>query len=66
MKVREAIRLLEGDGWVLVRTRGSHHHYRHPIKPGIVTVPGKPNHDLHPRTWGSILRQSGLSEENKL
>ena len=54
-KVREAIRLIEQDGWQLVRTRGSHRQYRHPIKPGTVTVPGKPGDDLPPGTWESIL-----------
>lgn len=63
MKVRDVIRILEQDGWVLVRTRGSHHHFRHPVKPGTVTVPGNPNHDLPPKTLGSILKQSGMSKE---
>jgi predicted RNA binding protein YcfA (HicA-like mRNA interferase family) len=40
MKVREAIRLIEDDGWFLARTRGSHRHFKHPAKPGIVTWPG--------------------------
>jgi predicted RNA binding protein YcfA (HicA-like mRNA interferase family) len=64
VKVREVVRLLENDGWVLVRTRGSHHHYRHPAKPGTVTVPGTMNHELHPKTLGSILKQSGLARED--
>ena len=41
-KVREAIQLIEQDGWRLVRTRGSHRQYNHPVKPGRVTIPGKP------------------------
>ncbi|MGQ0776542.1 MAG: type II toxin-antitoxin system HicA family toxin [Pseudonocardiales bacterium] len=32
------IKLLEADGWYLVRVRGSHRHYRHPTKPGTATV----------------------------
>ena len=60
MKVREILRLLIEDGWVHVRTTGSHRHFRHPTKPGTVTVPGNPNHDLHPKTLGSIIKQSGL------
>ena len=67
-KVREAIGLIERDGWQLVRTRGSHRQYRHPIKPGAVTVPGKPGDDL-PRSWDSIMKQSfiieGVSESMK-
>jgi predicted RNA binding protein YcfA (HicA-like mRNA interferase family) len=59
-KVVEAIRLVEDDGWVLVRTAGSHRHYQHPTKPGTVTIAGRPSKDLAPGTWGSILRQAGL------
>ena len=40
MKVREAIKVIERDGWMLVRQRGSHRQYKHPIKPGLVTIPG--------------------------
>jgi len=41
MKVRDVIRLIEADGWRLARTRGSHRQYNHPVKPGLVTVPGQ-------------------------
>jgi predicted RNA binding protein YcfA (HicA-like mRNA interferase family) len=60
MKVKDAIRLIENDGWRLVRTRGSHRQYHHPIKKGLVTIPGKMNAELAPATLGSILRQAGL------
>ena len=40
MKYRDAIKLLEADGWFLERTVGSHLQFRHPQKPGTVTVPG--------------------------
>ena len=40
MKVREVIRLIEDDGWLLVATRGSHRQYKHPSKPGRVTIAG--------------------------
>jgi len=59
-KVRDAIRLIEADGWQHVRTRGSHRQYRHPFKPGTVTIAGMPGDDLPPRTWASIMRQPGL------
>ncbi|MBV9679588.1 MAG: type II toxin-antitoxin system HicA family toxin [Acidobacteriaceae bacterium] len=39
MKVRDVLKLLEQDGWKLVRTTGIHRHYRHATKPGTVTVP---------------------------
>ncbi len=60
-KVREAIRLVERDGWELDRTRGSHRQYRHPQKPGTVTIAGRPSKDLAPGTWNNILRQAGLN-----
>ena len=59
-KVREAIRAIQRDGWQLVATKGSHRQYRHPAKPGKVTVPGKLNDEVPPGTWNSILRQAGL------
>ena len=62
MKVREAIRLIEDDGWYLVATRGSHRQYRHPSKPGRVTIAGKQSDDLAPGTRNSILKQAGLKE----
>ena len=62
MKVREAIRLIEADGWHQVRQTGSHRHFRHPTKPGTVTIAGKPADDLHPKTQASILRQAGLRQ----
>ena len=62
MKVRDVIRMLEQDGWMLVRTRGSHRQYKHASKVGLVTVPGKPNDDLGPGTFNSILKQAGLKQ----
>ena len=59
-KVRDAIRLIEQDGWTLVRTRGSHRQYRHRDKPGTVTVAGKPGDDLSRGTWASVMKQAGL------
>lgn len=60
MKVRDVLRLLEGDGWYLVGTRGSHRQYKHPQKLGRVTVAGKPGDDLAPGTLNSILKQANL------
>jgi predicted RNA binding protein YcfA (HicA-like mRNA interferase family) len=62
MKVREILRILEQDGWYLDRTRGSHRQMKHTSKPGLVTVPGKPNDDLAPGTLNSILKQAGLKQ----
>ena len=62
MKVRDILQLLIQDGWLLVATRGSHQQYRHPLKPGRVTVAGKPGDDLPPGTLNSILKQAGLKK----
>jgi len=60
MKVRDVIRLIEDDGWFLMATPGSHRQYKHPTKPGRVTVAGKPSDDVAPGTLGSILKQAKL------
>lgn len=62
LKVREIIRVLEEDGWELVRTRGSHRQFRHSSKPGTVTVAGKESLDIPPGTLGSILKQAELKK----
>ena len=64
MKVREIIKLLEMDGWYLVRTKGSHRQYHHPTKLGTVTVPGKLSKDLAIGTLNSIYKQAQLEENN--
>jgi predicted RNA binding protein YcfA (HicA-like mRNA interferase family) len=61
MRSRDVIRRLESEGWVLVRTKGSHHQYRHPTRPGLVTVP-HPKRDLPAGTLRSIARQAGWSK----
>jgi predicted RNA binding protein YcfA (HicA-like mRNA interferase family) len=60
MKIRDILRMLDDDGWYLARTRGSHRQYKHPTKPGLVTVAGKPGDDVAPGTLKSILKQAGL------
>ena len=60
MKVSEFIALLEKDGWVQVRMKGSHRQFHHPNKPGTVTVAGKPSIDIPPGTLNSALKQAGL------
>lgn len=63
MKVREAIKMLRADGWKLDRQSGSHRQFRHPVKPGTVTVAGKLGKDLKRGTRASIFGQAGLKEE---
>lgn len=60
IKVGDMIKLLEADGWQLKRTTGSHRHYHHPHKAGLVTVAGRPSATLKPKTEASILKQAGL------
>lgn len=52
--------MLLDDGWFLVATRGSHRQFKHVVKPGRVTVAGKPSDDLAPGTLNSILKQASL------
>jgi len=44
-------------------TRGSDRQYKHPNKPGRVTIAGKASDDLVPGTRNSILKQAGLKEQ---
>lgn len=62
MKVAEIIRLLERDGWYLARTRGSHRQFKHPSKPGLVTVAGKPSLEMPRGTLNSVLKQAQLKQ----
>jgi predicted RNA binding protein YcfA (HicA-like mRNA interferase family) len=62
VKVRDIIRMIEQDGWVQVRQKGSHRQYHHPSKTGTVTVAGHPPMDLDPKTERSILKQAGLNQ----
>jgi predicted RNA binding protein YcfA (HicA-like mRNA interferase family) len=56
------LEMLRRDGWTHLATRGSHRQFKHPTKPGRVTVAGKPSHDLPPGTLNSILKQAGLKK----
>lgn len=61
MKVKEAIKLIEQDGWYMVRQKGSHMQYKHPIKKGLVTIAcHRLSDDIAKGTLGSILRQAQL------
>ncbi|MFB9066951.1 type II toxin-antitoxin system HicA family toxin [Pseudofulvimonas gallinarii] len=59
MNSGELIRRIQADGWFPVHTVGSHRQFKHPVKPGKVTVP-HPKKDLPLATVRSILRQAGL------
>jgi len=60
MKVRDIIKLIEEDGWYLVRTKGSHRHFRHPTKLGTVTIPGHFSDTVAPKTQKSSFEQAQL------
>ena len=59
-KAREIIKELEKDGWVRMSVSGSHYQYKHPVKPGKVTVPFHGSKDLNSFTIKSIKKQAGL------
>lgn len=59
MTSQEAIKMIQADGWYLVAVKGSHHQFKHPTKPGRVTIT-HPRKDLPPGTLNSIKKQSGL------
>ncbi|HSO53252.1 MAG TPA: type II toxin-antitoxin system HicA family toxin [Actinomycetes bacterium] len=65
MKVRAVIKLIEADGWRQVRQTGSHRQFHHPIKPGTVTVAGKPSTEVPAGTLAAILRQARLKGPHK-
>ncbi|MFX9550189.1 type II toxin-antitoxin system HicA family toxin [Acinetobacter baumannii] len=60
MKSLDLIKMIEADGWYEVRVLGSHHHFKHPTKKGLVTIP-HPKKDLPNGTVKSILKQAGLN-----
>ncbi|MBK5930710.1 type II toxin-antitoxin system HicA family toxin [Halochromatium salexigens] len=59
MKVSEVLSRLNADGCYLATTRGSHRQFKHPSKPGRVTVSGKPSDELAAGTQNSIFKQAG-------
>ena len=60
MKIRELIRLLHDDGWVLMTQRSSHRQFKHATKRGRVTVAGHEGAELKPKTLNSVLKQAGI------
>lgn len=61
-KVEKVLKALKDDGWQLVATKGSHRQFKHPRKPGRVTVPGKKSDELAPGTLASVKRQAKLED----
>ncbi len=60
--IRDMIEILRKDGWIQVTQRGSHRQFKHPSKPGKVTVDGKESIAVDVWLWNSMLRQAGLKK----
>ena len=65
VKVRDLIKILVAERWRELRTAGSHRHFGHPEKPGVVTVAGRPGDELPTGTLRAIYRQAGLDWRRK-
>ena len=57
---REVLQILKADGWYEVVCVGDHHQFKHPVKPGRVTVT-HPRKDIPIRTLKSIAKQAGVT-----
>ena len=63
MKTKEIIKLIEEDGWFVVRQSGSHRQYKHSLKKGLVTIPiHRLSNDLPPGLEKSILKQAEINK----
>ncbi len=62
MKVRDVLRRLRAEGWFRVKSKGSHRQFKHPDRPGRVTVSGKPGHTIPEGTLKSIFKQAGWDD----
>lgn len=60
MRFREVEKMILQDGWREVGQVGSHHQYKHPVKPGKVTIPEHKGKDINQTVVKSILKQAGL------
>jgi predicted RNA binding protein YcfA (HicA-like mRNA interferase family) len=60
MKVREVIRLLQKQGWIIERRRGSHRQMKHSANPNVLTIAGRDGQELRPGTLNDILKKAGL------
>ncbi|MEK1939079.1 MAG: type II toxin-antitoxin system HicA family toxin [Pseudomonas sp.] len=59
MRSRDVINLIQADGWYEIAVKGSHHQFKHPRKPGRVTVP-HPKLEIPIGTFHNILKSAGL------
>ena len=64
MKAKDVMRLIEKDGWYLVRQKGSHRQYKHLKKKGLVTIAvHKLSDEIAVGTLKSILKQAQIDIE---
>lgn len=60
-KVKDMLKIIKKDGWVLSHQVGSHRQFTHPTKTGKVTISGHRDSDDVPiQIEKSILKQAGL------
>ena len=62
MNFREADKLAKKCGCVEIGQEGSHHHYKHPDKPGKLTIPEHGSKDLKKKTENNIRKWLGVLE----
>ena len=63
MKIRDAIKMIQADGWFIVSQVGSHRQFKHPAKKGRVKIAGHPKNELTPGTLNSVIKQAQLKRE---
>lgn len=61
---KKMCKVLERHGWRLSRTKSSHHIYKKPGEPAIITVPVHGNKDLRPGTQATIMKAAGLTDDD--
>ena len=62
VKVRDIIEAVEEAGWVYEYSTGDHRQFKHPDRPGKVTIDGKLGNDMPEGTLGSVCRQAGIDK----
>ncbi len=60
--IRDMLEILRNDGWIKVSQHGSHRQFKHPTKPGKVTVDGKESVSVDVWLWNSMLKQAGIKK----
>ena len=65
MKIRDIIKIIEQDGWFMVRKKGSHRQFKHHSKKGVITIAGNWNDELAKGTLNSIFKQARLKNGRK-